>query len=279
VPSSIRGGRCRSGDCGAAHFRAFIRNGLGHLRLVAGVTKTWRRATERAGGAARVRIAWLAAIAGLVLGLVAGCTPAASPLSGPDVVAGGVPLTAEHVLAPGDEFELRFPFYPDLNDRVIIGPDGRLSLQLINSVAVGGLTVAEATQLLNERYGKVIRDPQATITLRAYAPQQIFVDGWVLNPGLVRSDVPLTVSRAIAQAGGAKSGAHTDGILVLRRTPDGTIHYYQVALGNFAGAEAEDPLLASYDVVYVPKNLLGSIGDFLANYVKNVPFYVNYAIQ
>ena len=154
-------------------------------------------------------MAWATAIAGLLLGLVAACAPSAPSLTGP-VVAGGVPLTAEHVLAPSDEFELRFPFYPDLNDRVTIGPDGRLSLQLINTVAVGGLTVAEATKLMNQRYGEVIRDPQATITLRAYAPQQIFVDGWVTNPGLVRSDVPLTVSRALAQAGGAKSGAHTD---------------------------------------------------------------------
>jgi polysaccharide biosynthesis/export protein PslD len=223
-------------------------------------------------------MAWVAAIAGLLLGLAAACAPSAPNLTGPEVVAGGVPLTSEHVLSPGDEFELRFPFYPDLNDRVTIGPDGRLSLQLINTVAVGGLTVAEATKLLNERYAKIIREPQATITVRAYAPQQIFVDGWVANPGLVRSEVPLTVSRAIAQAGGTKSGAHTDAILVLRRTPDGMVHYYQVALGNYGGAGGEDPLLSSYDVVYVPKSLFGSVQDFLANYVKNIPFYVSYTI-
>jgi polysaccharide biosynthesis/export protein len=223
-------------------------------------------------------MAWVAAIAGVLLGLVAACAPSAPNLTGPEVVAGGVPLTSEHVLSPGDEFELRFPFYPDLNDRVTIGPDGRLSLQLINTTALGGLTVAEATKLLNKRYAKVIREPQATITVRAYAPQQIYVDGWVANPGLVRSDVPLTVSRAIAQAGGTKSGAQTGGILVLRRTPDGVVHYYQVAQGNYGGAGGEDPLLSSYDVVYVPKNLFGSIQDFLANYVKNIPFYVSYTI-
>src|ERR1700722_524723 len=116
-------------------------------------------------------MAWLAAIAGLLLGLVAACAPSAPSLTGPDVVAGGVPLTSEHVLAPGDEFELRFPFYPDLNDRVIVGPDGRLSLQLVNTVAVGGLTVADATKLLNERYARVIRDPQVNVTMRTYAPE------------------------------------------------------------------------------------------------------------
>jgi polysaccharide export outer membrane protein len=227
-----------------------------------------------------VKIEWLAALTGLVLGSLAACTPAAPKLS-EGAVPGGVPLVAEHMLAPSDEIEIRFPFYPDLNDRVVVGPDGRLSLQLVDTVAVGGLTVGDATKLLNQRYATVIRDPQANVTIRTFAPEQIFVDGWVVNPGLVRSDVPLTVSRALAQAGGAKTGAHTDAILVLRRTPDGVVHYYQVALGGYAGAgaSAEDPLLSTYDVVYVPQNIMGSINDFLANYLKNVPFYVNYPIQ
>ncbi len=226
-----------------------------------------------------MRLAWLFAIAVLLLAPLGGCAPAAPDLAGPGVFPGGVPVTAEHVLAPNDELEIRFPFYPDLNDRVVVGPDGRLSLQLINTVAVGGLTVGQATKLLNERYAKAIRDPQATITLRAYAPQEVFVNGWVNNPGLVRSDVPLTVSRALAQAGGAKSGAHTDDILILRRSADGKLYYYQVALGNFAGAGGEDPLLKSYDVVYVPQTIFASLQDFLTNYVKNVPFYFEYTVQ
>ncbi len=226
-----------------------------------------------------MRLGWLFAIAVLVLAPLAGCAPAAPNLAGPAVFAGGVPVTQEHVLAPNDELEVRFPFYPDLNDRVLVGPDGRLSLQMINTVAVGGLTVAQATKLINQRYAAVIRDPQATITLRAYAPQEVFVDGWVNNPGLVRSDVPLTVSRALAQAGGAKSGAHTDDILVLRRSSDGKVYYYKVALGNFAGAGGEDPLLKSYDVVYVPQTVFASLSDFLANYIRQVPFYFQYTVQ
>jgi protein involved in polysaccharide export with SLBB domain len=43
-------------------------------------------------------------------------------------------------------------------------------------VAVGGLTIAEATKAINDRYAAVIKEPQATITLRTYAPQQVFVD-------------------------------------------------------------------------------------------------------
>jgi protein involved in polysaccharide export with SLBB domain len=219
------------------------------------------------------------AIAVLLLAPLAACTPGGPSLSGPGAFPGGVPLTDEHTLAPSDEIEVRFPFYPDLNDRVVVGPDGRLSLQMVNTVAVGGLTVAQATKLINERYAQVIHDPQATVTIRAYAPQAVYVDGWVNNPGLVRSDVPLTVSRALAQAGGAKSGAHTDDILILRRGSDGKTYYYEVALGNYAGAGGEDPLLKSYDVVYVPQTVFASLNDFLVNYIKNVPFYFQYTVQ
>jgi protein involved in polysaccharide export with SLBB domain len=224
-------------------------------------------------------LARLLTIAVLLLAVIGGCAPSAPNLATQGVFAGGVPITSAHELAPGDEVEVRFPFYPDLNDRVVIGPDGRLSLQLVNTVAVGGQTLAGATKLINQRYAEVIRDPQATVTVRTYAPQEIFVDGWVNNPGLVRSDVPLTVSRALAQAGGVKSGAHTDDILILRRSSDGKLYYYQTALGNFAGAGGEDPLLKSYDVVYVPQTVFASLQDFLVNYIKNVPFYFQYNVQ
>jgi protein involved in polysaccharide export with SLBB domain len=226
-----------------------------------------------------VRFGRLFAIAALLLAALGGCTPSAPRLEAPGVFPGGVPVTAEHVLAPNDELEVRFPFYADLNDRVLVGPDGRVSMQLINTVAVGGLTIMEATKAINDRYAAVIKEPQATITLRTYAPQQVFVDGWVNNPGLVRSDVPLTVSRAVAQAGGTKTGAQTDKILVLRRASDGKLFYYEVALGNYAGAAAEDPLLKSYDVVYVPQTVFASVQDFLANYVRNVPVYFQYQLR
>ena len=229
--------------------------------------------------------AWksLLAVAMLLTGLVAGlgaCTPSAPNIASDNVVPGGVPLTDGHTLAPGDEIEIRFPYMADLNDRVVIGPDGRVSLQLVNTVALGGLTIADATKTLDADYAKVVKSPMLNVTVRTYAPESVYVDGWVNTPGLVRSDVPLTVSRALAQAGGVKTGAKTDYILVLRRGPDNKTHYYQVALGGFGGAGegAQDPMLKSYDVVYVPQTTLGSLSDFLQTYVKNIPFYFSYTI-
>jgi protein involved in polysaccharide export with SLBB domain len=202
--------------------------------------------------------------------LLAGCSPRAPGLTSGDIALGGLPLTPEHTLSPGDVFEIRFPFSPDLNDRVTVGEDGTVSPKSIGSVIVGGLTVPEATARLKPRYAKQLKDSEVSLTVRHYAPEVFWVDGDVVHPGIIRSTLPLTLERAIAEAGGAKPGAATSDVLVIRRDETGTVHAYQATLAPLPGSS--DPLLKSFDVVYVPKTVIGSVNDFLATYAKGLPF-------
>jgi polysaccharide export outer membrane protein len=211
---------------------------------------------------------------------IAGCSPSphAPPLSAEGPVPGGVPLTAEHTLSPNDVLEIRFPYSPDLNDKVTVGDDGYASPKLLGPVLLGGLTTAEATARLKQRYGVKIRDPEVAVTVRNFAPEAVYVDGWVGHPGLIRSEVPLTVSRAVARAGGAKTGAQTSEVLLMRRDTAGRVSAYKVALGGYAGAAGDDPMLKSFDIVYVPKTALATVSDFLQQYTKNLPFTANYSL-
>jgi protein involved in polysaccharide export with SLBB domain len=209
--------------------------------------------------------------------LLSGCAPAAPDIAA-GAVAGGVPPAPEHTLAPGDEIDIRFPFSPEFNERVAIGADGMVSLKLAGPVRLGGLTVPEATARLKQRFAAVVRDPELSVTVRAYAPEAVYVDGWVARPGLVRSEVPLTVSRAIARAGGLRKAAASNDILVIRRDAAGAPHAARVALGDFAGAGGEDPLLKSFDIVYVPQTPIAAVGEFLAQYARNLPFSASYNV-
>jgi len=132
---------------------------------------------------------------------------------------------------------------------------------------------------LKERYGKLLKAPELSVTMRRFAPEIVYVDGWVARPGLIRSDVPLTVARALARAGGMKTGARTGGILILRHDADGTVHPYEVALGSYAGAAAEDPLLKSFDVVYVPQSPIAAVADFAQQYYGKVPFSASFTVS
>ena len=208
--------------------------------------------------------------------LLAGCAAGAPRLVSGEMAAGGAPAVPEHTLSPGDVFEIRFAFAPELNDKVTVGRDGTVAPKLIGSVAVGGLTVPEATARLTPLYAKQIRYPELSLTVRAYAPEVFWVAGQVAHPGVIHSELPLTLERAVTQAGGVKPGAQRGDILVIRRDASGNVRAYRAALAPAPGAT--DPILNSFDVVYVPQTMIGSINEFMANYVKNLPFAATYEI-
>jgi polysaccharide biosynthesis/export protein len=210
------------------------------------------------------------------LALLTGCTAPAPPLTSDAVATGRPVLAPEHTLTAGDQFDIRFPFSPEFNDHVTVGQDGTVAPKLIGTVVVGGLTVPEATTRLTALYAKKIRTPDLSLTVRAYAPEVLWVDGEVKKPGIIHSELPLTLARAIAEAGGAKTGAQTGDILVIRRDETGNVHAYQEALAPVSGYV--DPVLKSFDVVYVPQSPIGSINEFMAGYVKNLPFAATYNI-
>lgn len=223
----------------------------------------------------------IAAIAVSLL-LLAGCAPEGphlGDLAPSGVVPGGVPLTPAHTLSAGDEFEIRLPFAADYNDRLTVAMDGTVAPKGIGSVQVGGLTVPEATARLKESYAKVLKDPELSVTVRRFAPEVVYVDGWVAHPGLIRSDVPLTLERALARAGGVKTGAKTGDVLIMRHDADGKVYTLSAGLGSYGGATGRDPLLKSFDVVYVPQTPIAAINDFAQQYYTNVPFSASFHIN
>jgi protein involved in polysaccharide export with SLBB domain len=215
--------------------------------------------------------------------LVAACRPTGQRLQAPGVVPGGVPPTPEHTLTAGDVFEIRLPFAADYNDRVTVGMDGTVAPKAIGSVQIGGLTVPEATERLKASYAKLLKAPDLSITVRRFAPEIIYVDGWVNRPGLIRSDIPLTLERALAQAGGVKTGAKTSDILIMRHDAGSTVRTYTAkagpSLGGISGGpNLDDPLLKSFDVVYVPQTAVAAASSFAQQYYANVPFSASFHV-
>ncbi len=183
-------------------------------------------------------------------------------------------------LQVGDNIALHFLSFPDLDDTATIGPDGHVALRMIGDFEVGGMTVADATKETNDRYAKMLRHPGVSIVIRNYSLQQVYVDGEVNSPGVIRSSIPLTAAGAIAQAGGIKlATANSHSALLLRRKPDGTIVYYKLGFhGDLPGGEG-DPILRTNDLIYVPRTPIASVADFVtANLTRIVPVSLTYSV-
>ncbi len=184
----------------------------------------------------------------------------------------------EYQIQVGDQLDIKFFYNPELNEQVIVRPDGRISLQLIPEVLVTGLTPATLTQRLTEQYATELRQPRVTVIVRSFGSQRVFVDGEVGQPGMLPILGPLTVMQAVAEAGGMKDSARATDVIVIRRgAPDKPVTF-QVNLKQARTDPAQDVELAPFDIVYVPRSRVANVNTWVDQYIrKNIP--LPFAIQ
>jgi polysaccharide biosynthesis/export protein len=110
--------------------------------------------------------------------------------------------SGEYRLASGDRLKIVVFGQEQLSGDLIVDGTGEILLPLAGSVRVAGLTVAEAQQLIQERFADgVLAQPAVSVRIPEYRP--IFVTGDVRRPGSYRFMFGSSVKAAIATAGGA----------------------------------------------------------------------------
>ena len=111
------------------------------------------------------------------------------------------PGTADYRLSPGDRLTIVVFDQPQLSGEFIIDGGGGFLLPLAGNVSVKGLTLAEAQQLIKERYADgVLVAPAVSVRITKYKP--IFVTGKVRQPGSYSYILGESVKAAVAAAGG-----------------------------------------------------------------------------
>lgn len=102
--------------------------------------------------------------------------------------------TQEYRLSAGDKLDIKFFYNPELNETVVVRPDGRISLQLVDEVAVAGITPAQIDVLLTSKYSRELKRPDVTVIVKSFGVQQVYVGGEVGRQGPVKfSPVPYVV--------------------------------------------------------------------------------------
>jgi polysaccharide biosynthesis/export protein len=128
-------------------------------------------------------------------------------------------LPADYVIGSDDLLSIVFWKDRDLSAEVLVRPDGRISLPLLNDVQAAGLTPEQLKERLEAAAGVYIEDPTATVVVREIKSRKVFITGQVVKPGSYPLTTPTTVLQLIAVAGGLQEYADASQILVLR--PEG----------------------------------------------------------
>lgn len=209
------------------------------------------------------------------------------------------PSQRSYRIAAGDTLNIKFTYQPDQNFTAIVLPDGRVSLAMIGEITAEGQTPEQLQDELLRRYRPFLNKPDlvvivqpvdqyyvssgtvyhvplrdlddATVTLKAIIPAEIYVAGEVTTPKEMDLIRPITALQAIAGAGGQLATADLDRVTILRRGKDDKPLAIVRDLGaDYAGRGDNDVVLQPFDVVIVPKTGQAQVAHVVDQYFYSI---------
>jgi polysaccharide export outer membrane protein len=194
----------------------------------------------------------------------AGSTSAASSATEPQLQA----RDQRYRIEPGDTFDVNFELSPEFNQQAVaVQPDGFVTLRGVGDVKVQGQSVPQLTETIRNAYSRILNNPIISIVLKDFQKPYFVADGQVAHPGKydLRGDVTLT--EAIAMAGGFTDSSKHSQVLLFRRV---NAEWLSAQLINVKQMEKsgnlhEDPFIHPGDMLFVPKNTMSKISKFIPN--------------
>jgi polysaccharide export outer membrane protein len=155
-----------------------------------------------------------------------------------------------YTIQPDDILEIFVRQEPTISrERVLVRPDGRISLPQVQDLQAAGLTPVQLKESLEEKLTEWIKVPNVTVIVESIQSYKIYVMGNVAGPGVQISATPLTIMHALAAAGGFTTFADKSDITIFRGDERIRFNYEEFTKGKKVG---QNIVLRSGDVVNVP---------------------------
>jgi len=150
-------------------------------------------------------------------------------------------------LKPYDLIDVDVYSEADLHKPARLGSDGTVLLPLIGSVKLGGLTVAQATDVITKRYADgYVKNPSVLLTVLQYRKSTFSILGQVQKPGIyeIPEGAHVTILEAVSLAGGYTQTAAQNSLTV-KRVVDGKVTIFKVKAADMA----QNPDIVPFEVL------------------------------
>jgi polysaccharide biosynthesis/export protein len=156
------------------------------------------------------------------------------------------------IIGPGDELEVTVYGAADLSGHARVSADGNISIPLIGSVRIAGLSSSEAEGAIEAqlRQGNVVNDPQVSVYVKEYTSSGISVAGEVTKPGFYSAVGPHRLFDVLQAAGGPTDKAANKVMISHRDQKDVTTLSISKNPAEMAASNVE---LQPGDTLVVPK--------------------------
>lgn len=141
----------------------------------------------------------------------------------PKVAVPAVPVMPppDYVIGTDDVLLVVFRREKDMSAEVVVRPDGKITLPLLNDIQATGLTPDQLRDRVNDVAQRLVEDPAVTIIVKQVNSRKVFIAGQVSKPGVYPIGTRMTVVQLIAMAGGLTEYAKAKEIVILREAPAG----------------------------------------------------------
>jgi polysaccharide export outer membrane protein len=117
------------------------------------------------------------------------------------------PADEEYRLGKGDEIAVDFVGRPDLSAKLVIGPDGRITLPLAGDLMLSGQTRSEAAKSIEAALSSYYSNLSAQVSVTKYTANRVLLLGAVAHPGMITFDGTPTLLEALSR-GGMETGTN-----------------------------------------------------------------------
>lgn len=170
----------------------------------------------------------------------------------------------------GDTLTLFILGHPDLSGPVKVRPDGMITVPGAGDIQAAGQTMPELTEAVRVELRRILRYPDVSLMLSDYTDLQVYVFGEVRIPGAHTYVPEMTALHALGAAAGVTNRGGLHSVLVLRRGGPTELEVYRIDLDDAIDGEAiaRDLVLEPFDVVVVPKSIIGEVNVFVERFIR-----------
>jgi polysaccharide export outer membrane protein len=126
-------------------------------------------------------------------------------------------LPPGYVIGTDDLLSVVFWRDKDLSADVVVRPDGKISLPMLNDIQAAGFTPEQLSVVVKGTARKYIVDADATVIVKEVRSRKVFVIGEVGKPGPVLLTSEMNVLQLIAEAGGFLEHANRSNVVIVRK--------------------------------------------------------------